>query len=333
MGLRHVLETRSSTPDWDESQKHTGLHLISTHDDVTRFVRSTGRLGTGPARDAVDAVAYCMAEVARNVVQHAQPDCPGVAMAQYFPARNRIQLVICDTGRGVLAALQRNYPEAATHMEAVKLALLPHVSGAFDRGTYSASDNAGLGLFFTKEISWRCGGAFWIVSGDALVGVRDDDESGRMRVYRNIMDWPGTAVVVDIPGSQPVDFEDLLSHCRSLAAEARRDSGRAGVQFADEDDGMEGCTRIRILDFLEDVGRASRARDAMIAPALDAGRQVVLDFAGVRIETQSFIHALLAQVFKRPDSLLRLLFLNCTHSTEEAIRTVAAYTATYRQLA
>ena len=31
-------------------------------------------------------------------------------------------------------------------------------------------------------------------------------------------------------------------------------------------------------------------------------------------------------------SLLRLVFLHCTRSTEEAIRAVAAYAASYRQI-
>ncbi|HQU45805.1 MAG TPA: hypothetical protein PK867_23525, partial [Pirellulales bacterium] len=66
------------------------------------------------------------------------------------------------------------YPEIQNETEAVKLAVLPHVSGAFGEG-FAGSNNAGLGLFFTKEICWRSGGSFWIVSNDALLGIQDAD--------------------------------------------------------------------------------------------------------------------------------------------------------------
>jgi len=87
----------------------------------------------------------------------------GVAMAQCFPDRGTVRIVLCDTGRGVRAASASNYPEIRTDLEAVKLALLPHVSGAFSGGPYHASVNAGLGLFFSQKdsrhrppaVTWR----------------------------------------------------------------------------------------------------------------------------------------------------------------------------------
>jgi hypothetical protein len=58
---------------------------------------------------------------------------------------------------------------------------------------------------------------------------------------------------------------------------------------------------------------------------------VIIDFEGVRSPTQSFVHALLSEVFKIPGSLVRLSFLHCTPSAREVIKAVAAY-ASYRQI-
>jgi hypothetical protein len=94
---------------------------------------------------------------------------------------------------------------------------------------------------------------------------------------------------------------------------------------------IEGIRTVNVPDFLEDVEHARRVRDEEIRPLIENGQLVVLDFGGTRFVTQSFVHALLNEVFKIPGSLFRLSFLNCSKSTEEAIRAVAAYSASYRQ--
>ena len=231
MGLNHVLSSGNSTPHWDHSQQNTGLHVIRTHQDVLRFVDSAVQLGAGPNDETMDALRYGMAELGRNVVQHSSSSIGGVAIAQYFPDRKAIQISVCDVGRGILASLSHSYPEVKTNLEAVKLAVLPHVSGAFQEGSYSASDNAGLGLFFSKEICWRAGGSFWIASHSTLMGVTGNDDAGQNRNYKKIEKWHGTSVTMDLPAQGVNDFSNLLHVCRSLAASARESSGNAGLDF------------------------------------------------------------------------------------------------------
>lgn len=330
MGICEVVETGKSVTKWDDSHQNTGLHVIHSHDDVTRFVNSAVRLGAGPDDETMDALKYSMAELGRNVVQHARCPVGGVAIAQYFPDRRAIQVSMCDTGDGILASLTRTYPELVNSLESLKLAVLPHVSGAFRHGTYSASDNAGLGLFFTKEICWRAQGSFWLASKDALLGVKSADDSGQNRVYKKINSWKGTLVTLDFPSTGVEDFADLLSLCRTLAADARKTSGPSGVDFLTKPPDIEGIHIIEVGGFREDVGRAAQVRDTEIRPRIERGEMVIIDFGGTRFVTQSFVHALLNDVFKIPGSLVRISFLNCTRSTEEAVRAVAAYAASYR---
>lgn len=305
--------------------------MITTHRDVTRFVESTAQLGPGPDDETIDALKYGMAELGRNVVQHSLSRVGGVAIAQYFPDRQAIQISVCDCGRGILQALRASYPELKSEMESLKLAVLPHTSGAFSGGMYSASENAGLGLFFVKEISWRAGGSFWLVSNRALLGVQGHDAAGRDRIYRTINSWEGTSVTMDLPATGVLDFGGLLQTCRSLAAAARASSGPAGLDFLAKMPELPGVRLIAVGSFAEDVERAAIVRTKEIIPALQDGQMLVLDFAGARFATQSFVHALLNDAFKIEGSLFRLSFLNCTSSTEEAIRLVAAYAASYQQ--
>ena len=344
MGLHEVLESgRSSsvTRKWSESEQNTGLHVIRDFQDVQRFRANAERLTLSHCLDAADALKFVMTELGRNVVQHSGSSIGGVAIAQHFPERKALQVAICDLGRGVRASLSTRYPELKADREAVRMAVLPHSSGASaDSGPYATSlQNAGLGLFFSREIAWRSGGSFWLASGDALLGVRGDlpaiweaPTPTAERVYRRIQGWPGTVVAMDFPVDGIPNFPGILKVCRELADEARRMSGPAGLDFLGPDaDVEEGTHTVRAVEFDEDTEAAARIRTSEIRPRLEQGQSVIVDFKGVRAPTQSFVHALLYEVLRMPEGLVGLSFQNCTASTQEVLKAVAAY-ASYRQI-
>jgi hypothetical protein len=265
-----------------------------------------------------------------------------VAIAQYFPKPKTVQVSISDRGQGLPASLEHNYPELRTDLEAAKLAVLPHSSGSpelplraqhkDELGPFSSPDNAGLGLFFCKEIAWRSRGAFWLASQSALLGVTSDDQAAQHRVYRRIEPWEGTSVTMHFPAHGVAELADLLHVCQNLARAARTSSGEAGLDFLDQlPEDFDG-ERIVVADFVEDVEQAAVVRRNKLIPAGEQGRWVVLDFDRIRFATQSFVHALVYEPLRRPGGLFRVSFLNCTRATEEAVRTVAAYAASYRQI-
>jgi anti-anti-sigma regulatory factor len=334
MGFPELLAagtTKQVTEQWKLSEKNTGLHVIRTHQDVQSFAESTGMLGRGPTDETMDALKYGMSELGRNVVQHAVAEGTGVAIAQFFPKAKRIQIAVSDHGIGVRSSLGAAYPEIKTDDEAVRLAVLPHVSGASRGGMYAASDNAGLGLFFCEEIAWRAGGSIWIVSGNALLGVRRSKSLGPDRIHRRVSPTHGTTVVMDVPASGVEDFSNLLELCRILAADARRSPGEAGLDFADALPEAADVKIVTVREFNENIDRAREVRETVLIPAVKGSEVVAIDFSHVRFVTQSFAHALLNDALKLPGSLLRLTFVGCTRSTREVIRAVAAYAATYRQ--
>jgi hypothetical protein len=344
MGLFEVLETGRSTSTfqkWSESPQNTGLHVIRDFQDVSRFRASTERLTLTHCQDAADALRFVMIELGRNVVQHSGSMMGGVAIAQHFPERRALQVAICDLGRGVRASLSDRYPELRTDLESIRLAVLPHSSGAPGSSVpyQSSLQNAGLGLFFSREIAWRAGGSFWVASGNALLGVRGDlpsiwesDVPAAERVYRSIQGWPGTVVAMDFPVDGVPDFTGILRVCRELADEARRMSGPAGLDFLGPEAEVEaGTFTVPAASFDEDTETAARIRTQEIRPRLEQGQSVIIDFGGLRAPTQSFVHALLYELMALPGVLMRLSFRNCTPSAREVIKAVAAY-ASYRQI-
>jgi hypothetical protein len=78
--------------------------------------------------------------------------------------------------------------------------------------------------------------------------------------------------------------------------------------------------------FAGDKDAAAIIREDYIRPALRKNREAVLDFAGVDLATQSFIHALIAGVVRDdPSNLDRIVFKNCNESVRSLIEIVVEY--------
>jgi uncharacterized protein DUF4325 len=80
-------------------------------------------------------------------------------------------------------------------------------------------------------------------------------------------------------------------------------------------------------DFAEDKDAAATIRERQVRRALDAGEHLVFDFKGVRVATQSFVHALISDVLRsRGEAVLdRIDFKNCTTAVKGIIQTVVQY--------
>jgi hypothetical protein len=79
--------------------------------------------------------------------------------------------------------------------------------------------------------------------------------------------------------------------------------------------------------FAENKDVAREIRLTAIEPALAAGDEVALDFSGVELATQSFIHALISAVIRAsgPDILDRIVFANCSPTVRRVVEIVVEY--------
>ena len=316
-----------------ESPEPTGhifpLTQIHSSNEIPPCVSSLLNLLAVEDRAISDAIRYSLIELLRNVVQHAACKIGAVVMGNYYPQAGQVDVVVADLGRGIKAALKERYREINDDYKAVKFALQPHVSGTFQRGAYaSMASNAGLGLFFIKEIATRSSGGLFLGSGSMLADLRGTPDGSPLKRYITSRGrgWRGTLALLQLKRGNIEEFGDLLQRCREIAAEVRRDPSELKLDFIEEVPDLDGATVIDVRDFEEDVERADSVREEEILPALESDALVILDFSGIRAATQSFIHALLYRVFRDGNHIETSFSIAAAdRATQEAIRAVAAY--------
>lgn len=90
---------------------------------------------------------------------------------------------------------------------------------------------------------------------------------------------------------------------------------------------MRICVADRVGAFAENKDQARSMRLETLSPQLRAGNEVVLDFAGVTGATQSFVHALIADLIRDEnlDALDYLVFENCADVVRSVIEIVVGY--------
>lgn len=312
-----------------EDARTTPLSRIRSAGDIPSVAASVLGVLRIDDEEMRGAVQYSLIELLRNVVQHSQSPVGGVVMAQHFPNSGLVEVAVADLGIGVRGALLKQYEHVVDDLDALKLALLPHVSGTFGAAGYSSmSENAGLGLFFAKEIASRGLGGLFLGSGRALIDVwgKEGGDEGKLYIRSRQTGWPGTFAVLQFRSGGIVDFDSLLELCRDLAASSREQPGRIPLRFLSElPCGSTACV-VRVKEFCEDVEAAARVRDVEVAPRLLEGADVILDFEGVSVATQSFAHACLYKVLRDIDQVYEHLSIaRATNGTRQAILAVAAY--------
>jgi len=80
-------------------------------------------------------------------------------------------------------------------------------------------------------------------------------------------------------------------------------------------------------DFGEDKDAAASLRETEIKPEVRQDRPLVIDFEGVTLVTQSFIHALISDVLRTggEDVLELVSFNNCSEVVRGIVSTVVQY--------
>jgi hypothetical protein len=80
-------------------------------------------------------------------------------------------------------------------------------------------------------------------------------------------------------------------------------------------------------EFAENKDIARDIRTTMLAPVLERGGLVTLDFSDIEGTTQSFVHALISELFRiyGSSALDKIYFKNCTQTVQKIITIVTEY--------
>lgn len=225
MGLLKLLAIRTdlSITEHEPAGRFIPLTIIKDSQELTRFITDIiPLLHLGP--EHTDSIKYVVSELVRNVLEHSESKEGAIVSAQYYRKSNTIRIGIVDTGVGIKKTINNAYP-AETHLEAIRLALMPGITGTTQRigGT---EYNAGAGLFFIKSIAQINREFFMVYSGNAMykllknkpdlkhITLHGDPFQDRHSKGGDYPYWQGTVVGIDISLGKTKEFSILLDLIR-----------------------------------------------------------------------------------------------------------------------
>lgn len=236
MGLFRLMGIASdiTVEEHEQAGRFIPLTQIRTSTELTRFITEMIpllHLGPEPAK----TLGYIVSELVRNVIEHAEAKNGALLCAQYYKKSNSIKIGIADTGVGIKATITRSHL-AATDLEAIRLALMPGITGT-TRQEGGTEQNAGAGLFFIKSIAsvnrdffvlYSGNGFYKLLKKKATRGLRlhADPFEDRHTARGDIPYWQGTIVGVDITLDQTEEFSRLLDSIRETYSSAVRERRR-----------------------------------------------------------------------------------------------------------
>lgn len=233
MGLFRLLKINSGMriSEHDPSGRFVPLMQIKNSDELSKFLTEmVPLLHLDPVH--ANSIRYIFSELVRNVLEHARAENGAVLCAQYYTKTNTIRIGIVDTGIGIKKSINQSH-FASSDLDAIKLALIPGVTGTTKRGG-GTEQNAGAGLFFVKSMAHVNRDFFVIYSGSGLYKLLKRDVKKTLRLMADpnldrhsekdaLPYWQGTAVGIDISLDATQEFSALLDLIRTTYSKAVRE--------------------------------------------------------------------------------------------------------------
>ncbi len=225
MGLFNFLGIKSGIKitEHESAGRFIPLTQIKNSDELTNFITEMIPLLHVRPKQA-ESIKYIVSELVRNVLEHSQSKYGAILSAQYYKKSNTIRIGIADTGIGIKKSINRSH-RAPTHLEAIKLALTPGITGT-TRKEGGTEYNAGAGLFFIKSIAKVNRDFFIIYSGNAMykllkskpihIRLYADPFKDKHSKDEDLPYWQGTIVGIDISLGATEEFSTLLDLIRDI---------------------------------------------------------------------------------------------------------------------
>lgn len=147
--------------------------------------------------ELVEVITHLLTEIMDNAFTHSNTVHSPVVMAQYFPEKEKIQVVIADSGEGFSNSLKDKYPEIGNDSDALKLSLKLGVTGVM-KSIYSTGrgSHRGRELALLNTILEKCSGKLTMVSRKGILKKDYYNDTINSKDYER--DWPGSIVCFDL---------------------------------------------------------------------------------------------------------------------------------------
>jgi len=166
------------------------------------------------------ALTITLAELIENVYRHAENDYPAYVIAQAHPNKNRLHLVIVDTGIGLYDSFRRSDSDSIRNLinkekDALKMAIKPYVTSKTQR-------HSGYGLYIVSEMIYRHRGIFRLTSGKTTL-LRSPSTGGwHKNMQTQMLDnlrWQGTELALQFNLTNPLPLLDVYNTLKSTEDE------------------------------------------------------------------------------------------------------------------
>ena len=282
-------------------------------------------------RDTRLTVKYVVVELLRNVIQHSNDKLGGVVAAQRMDQQDRpssLQVAVADAGVGIFDAMIEKHPNLRDHGEALEKALWPHFSGTFEEGLSGSKQNAGLGLFFISEMAKLTGGRLLLASHGASLLLTADPDAGDNHEMKFLkpdgLGYPGTLVAFELPNDSVGSYDDLIHTIQGRARE--RTPKRAQNHWIRYGRSPANAKAFVVQYTSENTEQAETFAREQLEPRILRKEAVVLDFLGMEIATQSYLHALLYDALRLAWAKQSFIYVvNASPSVRSGIELIEAY--------
>jgi anti-sigma regulatory factor (Ser/Thr protein kinase) len=152
------------------------------------------------------SLQFCLAELVGNVVEHSTVEkklpleLGGWVVAQYYPRKKSIRIMIADNGQGIFKSLTTNPKDPKYKLYTPRLCMEECVIKGVTNGS-----GCGNGLYIASNFIQKNGGELYIHSGSHA--LRYTKEGKRVYATHN---WQGTIVFLQINSDITVNVEDVL---------------------------------------------------------------------------------------------------------------------------
>lgn len=233
------------------------------------------------SRDFLPALEWAIYEVMDNILNHAGISTPGVVFAQFFPKKQRLDLSVCDMGRGILNSLSESH-NVENHENAIAHAIIRGV-------TRNSNVGQGNGLAGSLQIMQQNKGNFDIWSGDSSFRFSGKDK----RTISHIPTIPGTGILFQFQTNNPVSLKDTF-----IATDGGWTYFDYMIQNIQDVGALYVCHECNNNDFGTRISaRALRLKIESILPDFDG--RLLLDFKNINLVTSSFMDELMGKMVEK----------------------------------
>ena len=272
------------------------------------------------------AAVQIIEDLARNVFHHASPQGGGAHVAARYDRQDQtLRIGVADCGKGIPRDIREHLCEQLEDRDAVAVAMEPEISGSAQPGI-----NRGVGLYFVRRLALASRGALWLKTGRVVVNISQrTPDAIAVDPILDGAEWNGCAVGVMLRLGSLGDYQRTMETIRSDLDNKRAGAPRA--QFYKRDAPDDRWSSIIIEPdsgvIATDRSRAHDLASRRIAPELQRGQSVSLDFTRARFATQAFCHALLVGICEQygATTLGRIRFIGCANQVITVIRMALEY--------